>query len=538
MKSNKVVFVILTMAMAFSIVLSGCTKSTEKTNADSTPKPAETAATAAPTDQPKNEEPLEVSWSSFYDTNILDNTPTQQFIEEKFNVKLKLIRMDRENYSQNINLKIASGDIPDLFQAVGYDDMIKQGALASITLDEIKTFMPKLYEDRARMNDPLIFGLNERDGKYYMFPHMYSPGVNPSYNIIRDDLLKEAGIDKLPETIDDYTNAFKILSAKYPDMYMLTARGNTLWQSFTAFFGAYGYLPHSWTKSLHEDKIVFGMVQPEMKEAFKLLNSWYDAKYIDPEWITSDHIAKEGKFLNNKTIWVDWVFSNQLYEDGAFAMDFKKLNPQGTFAPIAYPKGPSGYSGGLIFRPYTGDGIGFGSHLEKDRDKLHRIMQMYDEIQSDKETFLRTYYGEENNTYVVTENGYEYTEKYKDTNARAEFGINYFWTTGVVHEGLFRSLIANKKEVDYNQQYFGPDKIYKVGYEGNYASYNIHNDEELKKKYDEQLNRILDKYFVGFITGNIDIDASWDKFVKEWEDGGGMEMGEAINNLNRSLFFE
>lgn len=52
-------------------------------------------------------------------------------------------------------------------------------------------------------------------------------------------------------------------------------------------YGAFGFLPDRWTEK--DGKLVYGAVQPEIKEALTLLNKRYKDGVIDPEFITGEN---------------------------------------------------------------------------------------------------------------------------------------------------------------------------------------------------------------------------------------------------------
>ena len=88
--------------------------------------------------------PIDILWLSFYGPET-DDTYVQKYLEEKFNVKLTNMIIDRQNWDDQLNPKLASGEIPDVFWVWGINELnnyVNQGILAEQFKEEIIEKMP------------------------------------------------------------------------------------------------------------------------------------------------------------------------------------------------------------------------------------------------------------------------------------------------------------------------------------------------------------------------------------------------------------
>jgi putative aldouronate transport system substrate-binding protein len=137
------------------------------------------------------------------------------WLGEKFNAELDMVEAPYAELNNMVNLKIASGETPDIFQLVGGDGrrMITQLAQDGVTLNISKYLdnYPNLkgyYEKRSDIK--VLFGVDE---DHYVFPmHFgsYAHGI-----VIRADWLEELGLE-MPDTWEDFRNVLKEFVDKNP----------------------------------------------------------------------------------------------------------------------------------------------------------------------------------------------------------------------------------------------------------------------------------------------------------------------------------
>jgi putative aldouronate transport system substrate-binding protein len=100
---------VLTAVLAVIMLLSACTNgggNNKPSTGGETSAPSGTAS-SAPTEQA--EEPINLLWLSF-DPPEGDETPVQKFLEERFNVKIENMRVDRTSWTEHLNIRLARGN--------------------------------------------------------------------------------------------------------------------------------------------------------------------------------------------------------------------------------------------------------------------------------------------------------------------------------------------------------------------------------------------------------------------------------------------
>ena len=321
--------------------------------------------------------------------------------EEKYGVKINIWNTDNQKYVDIMNLKFASNEIPDYFRAVDpIDNWARQGVLAEVSPDVIKKFAPKIYEYSVKAS-PDVFRLGVVDGKNYGFCAIPISASLYRYSTCmwRGDWLEKVGIQKTPETLKEYEQAFYKFANEDPDG---NGKKDTYGLSKSAFSlidGAYGVDGFSDVWVTRDGKIQYASTLPEQKEVLALLNKWYKDGVIDPEFITGENTggywATSTAFNNSKigftaqASYAHW-FKSQL-PDGSFTygrvrQELLNVNKEAekkliSGLPPVGPKGISGsYTGGQSNVVIGNISYAFGSHLNKEPDKLGKLLQILDDM--------------------------------------------------------------------------------------------------------------------------------------------------------------
>ncbi len=241
--------------------------------------------------------------------NAVGETPQDNrwltLIAERLGYKIEYLWIvnDSEQYNQKFNTSIAVGDIPDIVrldriqfgQAVQGDLLAEMGPLyeeyASPLLREIIADAGPLPLAAATVNDklmalPVVDADIERGGMLWL----------------RQDWLDQLGREA-PKTIDemiDLMGEFNKIAGDGAVGLALNkdpfAFGN-LYRT-NLFFNAYGAYPEIWLEK--DGELVYGSIQPEMKEALAKLNEIYNMGLIDKEFIVKDDIKVHETIASGK----------------------------------------------------------------------------------------------------------------------------------------------------------------------------------------------------------------------------------------------
>ena len=186
-------------------------------------------------------------------------------------------------------MMLASGDAPDLmiFDNFDYFQYAIDGVLTPTSqyLENMPNYMalvPQAARDACMIN-----------GELYALPGSHEEAENYGGDGIdvRKDLFDTLGLDKEPQTLDEYFKMWKLVQEKYPDM--IPFIGN----NFNSFKAAYGVLAQ--TKAADDGSLYFTWASPAFKDYLTYMAKLYAEGILDKEYVNSSTANLQEKFLNN-----------------------------------------------------------------------------------------------------------------------------------------------------------------------------------------------------------------------------------------------
>ncbi|MGM0884039.1 MAG: extracellular solute-binding protein [Bacillota bacterium] len=510
----------IALLLSFSLLVAGCSSNGSGNNGN---KPAEGGATNTPVAQ---EEPIEITFAaSTWDVPSEDNNYVQKYLEEKYNVKIINMRVTDENFK----LKIAANEIPDIFPHNPTEtDMVnwaKQGVIASISVDEIKQYMPTYVADVESV-DPRAWDISLIDGKNYGIPRVWlngSTGFIPTYN---NGWLKAIGYSEPPKTIEEFEDVLTKFRNNDPDgngqkdTYGMSGRGkNARNQMFNEVYAAFGVNPYMFLEA-SDGTITWGGIMDESLEATKLLNKWYNAGLIDPEFMTDDNGLMGQKFNSKKIGMIDTNMYHHLYgaQQGFKDSGIEPAYGKGLIGPAGKPLN---MSNGALQVPLM-----LGAQVEKDDKKRIKILQILEELVTNDETYLTTAFGEEGVSYEIKD-GVPVLKAPYDTEAdkRLKMGIGGFYNPLIERAVTTWKFHMPQDKLDFKAKLtdghelitdvLGPTVL------------------ESKGKYFANLSALQDEFFTkAIIAKNAgDVDKLFADFKAQWLKAGGQEILDEANKV-------
>lgn len=302
-----------------SVGLIGCAGGTDKNKTETEGSSQTTAATAADTGKQtdgqtqgepsseakqadpfgKYETPITISTVMFEEN--LRSVPEGMTIEKNpwidlyreygIEIKYDFVASNSSDMKTKVNLAIASGDLPDVFQvdAEQFRDLYEADMLADIT---------EVYEQYASEDTKRLLGQVEptleqnviKDGKRYgiVAPAAYNDMV--AIAAVRKDWLTEAGLSE-PETVSDVIEIAKTFKEKKMGGTCEIAIGMTknVTDALTPtleLLNAWHAYAGIWMEK--DGALVNSTIQPEMKSALEKMNALYTEGTIDPEFGSKD----------------------------------------------------------------------------------------------------------------------------------------------------------------------------------------------------------------------------------------------------------
>ena len=468
--------------------------------------------------------PMELLQMVHNTENYNEDQEIRKKLEEEYNIKIKVEQIPDEKDA--ITLRIASGDIPEIIWDVpfaDYREYVDQGVLAEIPVEWIQEYAPKYYEWLVKNVGENVFSYNEIDGKNYGLPNPWTLANDGLVLGWREDILKEVGIAKVPETLDEMEDALrKVKEEKGFAPY--TTSG---FEGVSSVYGAYGaYL------CFYEEngEIVYGPVEDGTKEAVARLNQWYEEGLLDPEFmINSFDVVKEkwakGEALTTENFWYEFLpeeafFEGALYEPCEDIEGFSNVISDP-------PKGPDGKQGITQANPISNAGICFGKQMEEQPEKIKKYLEVWNDRFVEEVQDL-VYWGVEGETYTFNEEtGVEWIHPYDQEEKRNEYGINLY------------QMPVGFNDYDMQKKYATQPEYWEIREDAQTHGIGVGDVIEplYRPVYDEKYE-ILDKIYknahIDFITGARDI-SEWDDFVQEWMDAGGKEVLEEAQTAYEAM---
>ncbi len=165
-------------------------------------------APAQKASEPKPAEPLEISIAFWNGAAELLGDPLQQYIENKFNIRIAPVNVSYDNYSQWLQQMAANNELPDIVASdimgtSAYESWITQGKIRALPKD--LTAYPHLEE---YLEQPYNERFKRDNGTFFAIPRLtYSTESLWSLDrciMVRKDWMRRLGLD-MPTNWDEFS---------------------------------------------------------------------------------------------------------------------------------------------------------------------------------------------------------------------------------------------------------------------------------------------------------------------------------------------
>ena len=485
-------------------------------------------------------------------------------IEKLFNVDIQA-NMINTNDEEKVNLMLAAGEFPDTGALWGnMIDHYNEGYIRSIPVAMIRKYMPnysKLMDEdypdawvrgRSPDNPDQLMSLqgfssqNGCHGFFICFRTDWAENVGvtlPNYEQIKVQLDQYERAYYWPEksaSLDWYEGLLRAFRDKDPD-------GNG--KNDTIPFGTYGRLRDSWAFSAiagayrhslsgQRNEMVDGQlytneISPNFKAYLKRLAGWYEQNLMDQEFLTLDR----SKYWDKIRAGIVGSGQAHIWYTGR---EDRMENPANSFASAAdvaagvevvlfEPAGPDGFQGGGAYNAAPWYNMDQYIGAQVDDEKLAVILQIMDTLYyGTDEWWVQTRYGKAG-VHFDWEG-----EPLKSTPIRrAEEDI----PANVPKSGPFvtsyppcadsaRILFQNPPLMSkfYMENLLAPLGQARTLYPYRYDALNETGLAAMYTEHGEILNTLVDEFAAKAVVGEIDIDAEWDDYVRQYKQFGGDEI--------------
>lgn len=391
----------LLLAVCMLVAMNACTTGTTTPTMASSTSAASTAESTTVSTTAATETSAPTNWLKKYSPEITltttatigtdrvfpkgddpENNGMTRWIEQACGIKFKLsyIAPSSDTANQKLDLAAASGDLPDVFHVdpSRISKMVSAGQIMPID-NLIDKYASPLYkwmiQDALTQTKGTYFNPYKVDGKIYAMPFTQDTLSYWKTTFIRKDILDELGM-KVPETLTDLEATLTAYHAKYPDGVGF-GLSNDLSQMevVTSAFGAY---PKSWIKDANEN-LIYGSIQPEMKQTLETLNKWYNNGWIDKEFV----VKNQDKLNEDTTKGNVLVYDRYWWSIGSPFPDMWANVPNSEMVVQPFVKGPEGKQGIAVNGSFS-DGVAINVNCKNPEALIYLYNEMLD-------SYLRNY---------------------------------------------------------------------------------------------------------------------------------------------------
>ncbi|HUS48246.1 MAG TPA: hypothetical protein VM098_09005 [Phycisphaerae bacterium] len=345
-----------------------------------------------------------------------EGTWVEKRMEEAFNVDFKPIFLDHPGYQNRKPLMLMAGDVPDVCwdgDPLILRQNIHHGFVMELPYEVIIRHAPT-YVRLLNKYGRAAWLYSYFNGRNYGIPTFAASDIYPIAALWRKDWLRNVGIDKVPDTLEEMHEAFRRFRYNDPDR---NGKKDTYafcpeihWSvTYVEIFCMFNVLPQDFIA--RGDKVVWGGIQPEAREALAVLRQWYQEDLIDPDYITATFTTNlsQSKFLNGRIGYMPYAGTDDaldLSNDNSTYSRLKQICNEnrrkgltGTDAELVAAPPPIGRDGKRRYRFWGGPAhvIWFGTHVGKQPEKALRVLWMFEELakRENEKLFVESRIGQE-----------------------------------------------------------------------------------------------------------------------------------------------
>lgn len=437
-------------------------------------------------------------------TGDLMNDATAKYMGDMTNTQLDIQFLPNTNYAEHLKLKFAAKEYPDAFLGFGLTQ--QDGALANdlvLPLNDLieehgphlKTYIPQEAWDAVTVKGQ-IMGIPQ-------------PSYTPSARIffIRQDWLDRLNLE-VPKTSDEFLDMLRAFrdhdmngnGDKTDEIPLLTRA--FAWNDEN-IWGMWGLAPGSSIE--WKGEVVPGFAHPNFKEALRFMQTAYQEKLLDPEFLSSTLSTWRQKIHNDQGGVFGWL------PEGAWDMQNEidqALPGRGAnLVAMATPRG-TGYEGpvGASLNP-----VGKTFLIMKSSEHPEAAVRFFDWLVSEEGQIL-TELGLEGDNYEIVDGRLSYMpdpEKQEKNDWRSLFQLHGY------NEQVFEARLNDEQrgKVEYALKLSRMEGFEHLTYSmpalgGRYT--------EIYSAWREPAAKI--------IVDGLPVDSTWDAFLETWRSQGGDEL--------------
>lgn len=288
-----------------------------------------------------------------------------------------------QTYGEQLNLRIAAGEMPDIFQPVNGMEtgLAKEGALLDLT-DLLPKYAPHLWEyapeetwNAVKSYDPT------GEGRIYMIPLMINYARHGA--MIRQDWLDKLNLE-MPATQEEFVEVLRAFKTQDPngngqaDEIPTGGRAEARWMDY--LFSMYGIAMWEgypqW--DIYDGELTYSAVTPNMRDALEFISGLYQEGLLDIETLINDKAAWDGK-VSSDQVGVFYQWPERSYQYATQIYNATGVKADWTVMPAISAEGYEGY-----YTKMPTAGINLVVKATDDQAKIEAVMKVLDALANEE----------------------------------------------------------------------------------------------------------------------------------------------------------
>ncbi len=244
-----------------------------------------------------------LGYNAGFDVNTCYMVP---LYEESTGYKVEYYALPAQDADEKLLMEIASGKDYDIvnLSVDQWRTLVANGALMPLN-DLLEEYGKDILDGNSQ---EVWSALSDEDGNIYGVPYMYPYDTEVSnFMIIRMDLLRNAGIEEVPTTIDGFYNMLVALKKFYGNDYIILAGpyvnaangANSLVfpQVISSAFG----ISNDWMVD-EDGKVIYMTEHENFEKMVSFLSKCASEGLFDPDWAANTTASVTEKFASGRAI--------------------------------------------------------------------------------------------------------------------------------------------------------------------------------------------------------------------------------------------
>ena len=478
----------------------------------------------------------------------LEDNRNTRVLRDKLNINVKYDWIvDSSQYDQKLKLAISSGDIPDVIK-VNKNNLVQMNQMAEAGLiqplgDLWAKYASPLSVKYATADGGLTTAALSYNGQMYGIPEADDSDGTIGYMWIRIDWMDKLGL-KPPTNISELQDYMRAMVENDPDgngvkdtYGMLMTKD--LYEQINPICWMFKAYPTTWYENPNGDgSLVWGPVQPEMKQPLSIIHQMYADGWIDPEFTVKDYTKAIEIIASGKCGLVfgpHWSTHIGLYQS-------RDNDPKADWCVYELPKDLNGNPTKVRIEMGLQSAVCVRAGYEHPEAAI-KMLNMYNETMFGDDGDYEYYCSPKIDGQMLADlfTLAPITGLYSTMDVDNE-NINLSAFDGKIDPatltGVPKVFYDNCKAEWTWWRMFGPDRsagrvmsmVY--GDRKTYTQPNLFNGAPTQTMIDrwDQLKEYVDTSITKMITGELNTDSDFDKFVTEWNNMGGAQVTKEVSD--------